>query len=73
MNVPVYSSTRSDILNNMYIVHRLNFDMPVHYPYLDSIKNDVKVVKQSFPPRRQGRVLIRGEMTRYPFYVVCSV
>lgn len=38
-------------------VHRFNFDLPVHFPHLASIKSDAKVVIQLSPPRRQGQII----------------
>lgn len=49
------------------------FYLPKHYPYLDSIKNDVKIVIN-----HRSRLDVKGEFeyeasNAIPFYVVCFV
>lgn len=50
------------------IVYEFIFVLPKHYGF--SYVMSVEVILQLSPPRHQWRILMRGEITQYPFYVV---
>lgn len=50
------------------IAYEFIFVLPKHYGF--SYVMSVEVILQLSPPKHQWRILMRGEITQYPFYVV---